>query len=137
MIYKVALCTILLFVLGMAFPQPVNQEVHLSIKEFGDTYAAGTVSGLTKPENYKVVIYSNDVGSSRWKKEPHPGNELGYGWARIADDGFWSIRMVTRLPQIQGFVTKYVVLVMRRSATSPDFVSDPKSLNHIVAEIIK
>lgn len=111
---------------------PAKQS-QLQISEFSPNLLSGHVSGLKYPEKFKIVVYGKDT-SFGWIKMPYPGNKEGYGWAPIAHDGGWAITMKERFAQEQNFISNYVVLLMERSATSPDRVDDLKKLNYKIKQ---
>ena len=48
----------------------------------------GRVSGLTNPQNYKVIVY---VHTDKWYIHPFAGSDEGSSWAAIDKNGNWSI----------------------------------------------
>lgn len=110
------------------------EQPTIKIIEFSDTYASGTVTGISNPDSYKILIYARDPYG--WVKQPHPGDREGFSWAAIRKDGSWSIGLRERFSQKMQFIKTYVVLLMNKNEYAPDRVKKIESLKYLTKENI-
>lgn len=111
-----------------------GEQATIHILEFSDTYVSGSVSGITNPNDYKIVIYAKD--SYGWVKQPHPGDREGFSWAAIRQDGSWSIGLRERFSQKMQFIKSYVVILINKGEYAPDRVKKIESLKYLTKENI-
>lgn len=70
------------------------QSPAININEIEEgRHIKGRVSGLTNPQNYKVIVY---VRTNIWYIHPFEGPGEGLSWAAIDKDGNWSIKTEKR-----------------------------------------
>lgn len=94
--------------------------------------AAGRVSNITHPENYKIVIYALDKKYG-WVKQPYPGNRPNEGYATIREDGSWSIVIRKRSDDIDS----YIVLLVPKREPIADRLGSLKEIEYIAKEEVR
>lgn len=116
---------LVLIALMSLIAQTGAQSVNISVTDIRrDEYIKGNVAGLRDPSRFKVVVY---VRTDRWYIHPYADLGEGRSWARIGEDGIWSLPTVWRGSP----ASELCALVVRVDVNMPAIVENIEAIPHL------